>query len=177
MLVVYTFSASASAEFLINTALPLPSEGTRFLTGWYSWFSYAIVLCFCKNGWYHLMRIENEHSKLLFAREWWVDSFFDETAALVKLNLHTLLHNLANGDQVLRDGQYMQDILNVSLVTFFAEWNITDVPNQMSSIVSSFDIAGSISALEVHGTILDETSYGSRHWSRRTIRLLEPRKG
>ena len=38
----------------------------------------------------------------------------------------------------------MQDIFNVCLVTFFAEWNIVDVPNQMRSVVSGFDIAGSL---------------------------------
>ena len=38
----------------------------------------------------------------------------------------------------------MQDIFNACLVAFFAEWDIVDVSNQMSSGVSGLDIAESI---------------------------------
>ena len=70
--------------------------------------------------------------------------FFDEATALVKSNLHPLLNDLADRDQVLRDGGYMQYFFNVCLVTFFSERNIADVPNRMRSVVSGFDIAGSL---------------------------------
>ena len=70
--------------------------------------------------------------------------FLDEAIALIKLFLHSLLHNLVIRNQILRDGRNMQDIFNVSLVPFFAEWDIADVSNRMCSVVSSFDIAGSI---------------------------------
>ena len=42
----------------------------------------------------------------------------------------------------------MQYILNVSLLTFFAERNIADVLNQMRSVVSGFDIAGLLRLLK-----------------------------
>ena len=70
--------------------------------------------------------------------------FFVEATALVKLNEHPLLHNLADRDQILCDVQYMQEILNICWVAFFAKWKIADMSNWMSSVVSSFDIAGSI---------------------------------
>ena len=54
------------------------------------------------------------------------------------------LSKLADGDKIHRDDRYMQDILNVSLVIFFAKWNIVDVPNRMTYVVSSFNIARSI---------------------------------
>ena len=38
----------------------------------------------------------------------------------------------------------MQYILNVCLLTFFAERDIVDVPNRVRSVVFSFDIAGSL---------------------------------
>ena len=38
----------------------------------------------------------------------------------------------------------MKDILNVSLLTFFAKWSIVDVLNRMCSVVSGFDIARSL---------------------------------
>ena len=90
---------------------------------------------FCEHGRFHLVRIENEHSALSSSVHDYSTLFFDETTALVESNLHPLLNNLANEDQILRDGGYMQAIFNVYLVTFFAEWNIADVPNRMRSVV------------------------------------------
>ena len=90
------------------------------------------------------MRIENEHSALSsFARD---ESalFFYEATTLVESNLHTLFNNLADIDQILRDGRNMQDILNVGFLTFVAERNIVNVLNQMHSVVSGFNIAGSL---------------------------------
>ena len=90
------------------------------------------------------MLVENEHSALSLSASDELALFFYEATTLVKSNLHPFLNNLADKDQILRDGRYMQDILNVSLVTFSAEWNIADVPNRMSSVVFGFSIAGSI---------------------------------
>ena len=70
--------------------------------------------------------------------------FFNEATTLVESNLHPLLNNLVDRDQILRDGRYMQDILNVYLVALFTKWDIADVPNQMSGVVSDLDMARSI---------------------------------
>ena len=86
------------------------------------------------HGRFYLMRIEDEHSAL----------FFDEAPFLVESNLHPLLNHLDDRDQILRDGGYMQDIFNVGLLTYFAERNIADVLNRMRSVISGFDIAGSL---------------------------------
>ena len=51
----------------------------------------------------------------------------------------SLFNNLADRDQ-----RYMQDILNVYLVAPFPEWDIPDMMNRMSGVVSGLDIAGSI---------------------------------
>ena len=77
------------------------------------------------------MWVENEHSTLSSSTRNESALFFDEATSLIKSNLHSLLYNLA-------------DIFNVSLVTFFSERNIADVQNQMRSVVSGFDIAGSV---------------------------------
>ena len=99
---------------------------------------------FCEHGRFHLVRIENEHSALSSSARDDSALFFDEATVLVESNLHPLLNQLADRDQILRDGRYMQDIFNVGLLTFFTERNIADVPNRMRSVVSGFDIAGSL---------------------------------
>ena len=99
---------------------------------------------FCKHGQFHLVRIENEHSALSSSARNESALFFNETTTLVESYLHALFNNLADRDQILHDGRNMQDILNVSLLTFFAEWNIANVPNQVRSVISGFDIAGSL---------------------------------
>ena len=90
------------------------------------------------------MRIENEHSALSSSTRDDSILFFDETTALVELNLHAVLNNLAERDQILRDSWNMQDIFNVGLLTFFAERKIADVPNQMRCVVSGLNIPGSL---------------------------------
>ena len=90
------------------------------------------------------MRIENEHPAVSSFPCDEPTLFFDEATTLVESNLHALFNKLAIRDQIFGDGWNMQDILNVGLLTFFAERNIADVPNRMRSVVSGFDIAGSL---------------------------------
>ena len=90
------------------------------------------------------MLVENEHSALSLSASDELALFFYEATTLVESNLHPLLNNLADQDQILRDGGNMQDIFNVGLLTFFAERDITDVPNRMRSVVSGFNIVGSL---------------------------------
>ena len=99
---------------------------------------------FCKHGRFHLMLVENEHSALSSSASDELALFFDEETALVESNLLSLFHNLVDGDQILHDGWYMQDILNLYLVAIFLEWDITDVTSQMSSVVSDLNVLGSI---------------------------------
>ena len=94
------------------------------------------------------MRIKNKHSALSSSARDDSDLFIDETTALVESNLHGLLNNLADRGHILRDSRNMQDIFNVGLFTFFDEWNIADVLNQMRSVVSGFDIAGLLRLLK-----------------------------
>ena len=75
------------------------------------------------------MQIENEHSTLSSSARDKSALFFDEATALVKSYLHALFNNLADRDQFFRDGPNMQEILNVGLLTFFAERNIANVIN------------------------------------------------
>ena len=70
--------------------------------------------------------------------------FLDEAPVVVETNLHALLHDLADRDQILRDGRYMQDSLDASLLTFFPEWDIVDVSNGTRSVVSRLYVVGSI---------------------------------
>ena len=70
--------------------------------------------------------------------------FLDETTFVVEADLHALLHDLANGDQILCYCGHVQDILDSSLLAFFPEWDITDVPNRMRNVVSGLYVAGLI---------------------------------
>ena len=99
---------------------------------------------FCKHGRFHLVQIENEHSTPASSASDESALFFDEATVLVESNLHALFNNLADRDQIIRDGRDMQNILNVSLLTFFAKRNIANVSNRIRSVVSGFDIAGSL---------------------------------
>ena len=62
--------------------------------------------------------------------------FLDEATFVVETKLHALLHDLADRDQMLCYGGYMQDIYSASLFTFFPKWDIVDVPNGMCGVVS-----------------------------------------
>ena len=70
--------------------------------------------------------------------------FLDEATFVVEADLHALLHDLANRDQILCYCGHVQDILYASSVTFFPEWDIADVSNGMLSVVSVLYVAGSI---------------------------------
>ena len=90
------------------------------------------------------MRIENEHAALSSSAHDDSALFFDEAPILVESNLHSLLNHLADRDKKFRDSGNMQDIFNVCFLTSFAERNIADVPNRVSSVISDFDITGSL---------------------------------
>ena len=99
---------------------------------------------FREHGGFHLLRIENEHPPLSSSAHDDSAFFFDEAAFLVESHLHPLLNHLADRDQILHDGGNMQNIFNVCLLTFFAERNIANVPNRVRSVISGFDITGSL---------------------------------
>ena len=62
---------------------------------------------FCKHGLFPLVRMKNEHLALFSSVSDESAFFRDETTSLVESNLHALLHNLVDKDQILCDGQYM----------------------------------------------------------------------
>ena len=147
-------SHTPSISFSLNVGSPMATPFDRIALSLLR-LMWPIRLChnsmsdsafraFCEHGRFHLVRIENEHSALSSSVHDYSTLFFDETTALVESNLHPLLNNLADRDQILRDGRYMQDIFDVGLLTFFVGWNIADVPNRMRSVVSGFDIAESL---------------------------------
>ena len=70
--------------------------------------------------------------------------FLDEATFAVEADLHALFHDSADRDQFFCYGRNMQDIFYASLVTFSPEWDITDVPNGMRSVISGLYITGSI---------------------------------
>ena len=95
-------------------------------------------------GRFYLVRVEDEQATVSPSLGYKSAVFLDEATFVVEANLHALLHDLANRDQILCDGGYIQDIFYASLLTFFPEWDIADVPNGMRSIVSGLYVAGSI---------------------------------
>ena len=73
----------------------------------------------------------------------------DEATTLIKSNLHALLNNFNDWNQILCYGRYMQEIVYVCLFAFFAKWDIAYVLYRMSDIISGLDIDGSIRILRV----------------------------
>ena len=90
------------------------------------------------------MRIENEHLALSSSARDDSVLFFDEAPVLVESDLHSLLNHLADRDQNFRDSGNMHVIFNVCLLTSFAEQDIADVPNRVRSVISGFNITGSL---------------------------------
>ena len=76
---------------------------------------------FCEHDRFYLVRNENENSALSSSARDNSALFFYKATALVESYLHALFNHLVDRDQILRDDQNMQDILNVGLLTFFAE--------------------------------------------------------
>ena len=93
---------------------------------------------------FHLVRIEDEHSAISPPLRYESAIFLDEASFFVEADLHALLHDLADGDQILRYCGHVQEILDASLLAFFPEWDIADVPNGVRGVVSRLYEAGSI---------------------------------
>ena len=116
--------------------------------GWYGLLFYAIALyisvgfkALCKHGRFHL---NDKHSAFPSTTRDDLAFLLDEPTTLVKSNLHALLNNLANRDQIRRYGQYMQDVSDASLFAFFPEWDIANMLNRMCGVISGLNIAESI---------------------------------
>ena len=75
--------------------------------------------------------------------------FLNEIAFVVEADLHALLHDLADRDQILRYCGHVQDILDASLLAFFPEWDIADVPNGMCGVVTCLYDVGSIECAQI----------------------------
>ena len=73
---------------------------------------------------------------------------FYETTPLVEADLHTLLHDLVDRDQILCNRGNVQDILNVVVVAL-AERDIADMPNGVCGVVSRLHVARLIGRTQV----------------------------
>ena len=140
-------SHTPSIPFSLKVRSPMR---TRF-GDWYGWFFCAANLYPCRlwstlhiHGWFHLVRIRNEHSTFSSSSSDDSTLLFDEATSVVESNLHALLHNLVNWDQILCYVRNMQDILNVCLITFILEWDMIDMPNWMCGVVPSLHTPGLI---------------------------------
>ena len=70
------------------------------------------------------------------------------------MDLHTLLHKLANCDQILCYGRNMQAHFYVSLFAVFPEWDIADMLNGVNGVIPGFHIAGSVKLFQLTEPIL-----------------------
>ena len=110
----------------------------------HSSISVSALSPFCKHGRFYLVRLDDKHLVFPSITSGKSAFLFNEATTLVESDLHALLHNLANWDQILCDGRYMQAIFGTSLFAIFSNWDIFDMPNRVSGIISSLDITGSI---------------------------------
>ena len=104
---------------------------------------------FCVHCRFHLVRIEDEHTAFFPPLSYDSAIFLDETTFVVEADLHALLHDLADRDQILRYCGHVQDILDASLLAFFPEWDIADVPNRVRSVVSRLYETGSVRCMQI----------------------------
>ena len=83
------------------------------------------------------MRVEDEH--LAFSSTTRHDSAFlyneVEASYVIEANLHALVHDIADEDQILLYCWKMQDVLDVGLIALFAEWDITDMLNRVTCVI------------------------------------------
>ena len=54
-------------------------------------------------------------------------AYFDRAPIIIESYLHSLFDNLADLDQVFRDGTDMQYVLEVGLFTVISEWDVPDM--------------------------------------------------
>ena len=79
------------------------------------------------HGRFYLIRIEDEHATFSPPLRYELAIFLDEATFVVEADLHALLHDLADRDQILCYCGHVQDILDASLLAFFSEWDNADV--------------------------------------------------
>ena len=71
------------------------------------------------HGRFYLIRIEDEHAAFSSPLSYESVIFLDETTFIVEADLHALLHDFADQDQILRNCGHVQDILDASFLAFF----------------------------------------------------------
>ena len=92
---------------------------------------------------FHLVRLEDKHSSLSSTLSDNPAFLFDEAPIVVEANLHAPFHDLADRDQILHYRYNMQDVLDLGLVTLFAERDIFDMMNGVDCVIPSFNIVRS----------------------------------
>ena len=94
------------------------------------------------HGRFYLVRAEDEQVTVSPSLRNESTIFLDEATFIVEENLHALLHDLADRDQILCDGGYTQDIFYACLFAIFPEWDIANVLNGMCGVVSRLYVVG-----------------------------------
>ena len=96
------------------------------------------------HGRFYLVRVKDEHVSVSPSLGYESAIFFNERTFVVEADLHALLHDLADRNQILCYCGHVQDILDASLLAFFPKWDIADVSNGMRSVISHLYEAGLI---------------------------------
>ena len=95
-------------------------------------------MAFRKHNRFHLVRVEDEH--LAFSSTTRHDSAFlyneVEASYVIEANLHALVHDIADEDQILLYCWKMQDVLDVGLIAFFPKWDIANMLNGVNCVIS-----------------------------------------
>ena len=90
------------------------------------------------------MRIRNEYSAFSSSASDNAAILFNEATFVIELDLHSLLHDLADRDQILCYSWNMQDVLDVGLFVDVLVRDISNMLNGVYYVVPSFKVAGSI---------------------------------
>ena len=114
---------------------------------------------------FHLVRIEDEHSAVSPPLSYESAILLDEASFFVEADLHALLHDLADRDQILCYCGHVQDILDAIVLAVVAEW---DLWCHLPSLCSRVD-----PAFLGHETTLRVTSCDEPHTSSELEMLVE----
>ena len=111
-----------------------------------SFVSYLYVgvgfIALCVHCCFYLIRLEDKHPAFPLTTSNESTFFFNEAASVIEPDLHVLLHNLADRDQIHHYSWNMQNVFDVGLVALFAGWDITDMSYRMHGVISSLYIVG-----------------------------------
>ena len=98
--------------------------------------------------------VEDEHPPVFASSRNTPTFFLDEASEVRKPNLHPLVDDLFDRDQVLRDCRNVQHVHEFPFLRDMAKGNFSDIRDRMQSVVSGCDYSGVLRFFQVREPLL-----------------------